>query len=579
MLSLKSSHMKYTILFLLILNSLLLNAKTSDFSIIVHKPFNAGLVDITQNYDGTLSVLGFTNDFKQRLHVNKTYTDPFEYLQSISNKYGSKMQLLTINNKAQITQSKIINMSKFAKPASFVKTPTNGYFVGGYTMDGSQLLVLLNPNMHPLRSVSFGTKNKDTMHKLIPLKDGGVLAVGTSFTSKSGQENIFQTGLGNDDISISRFTKDARLLWSKKYGTQYDDEGIDASEADDGSIIVLSTTQKKGKTNVYISRLTQNGDKIWFKEIPSKSTTRPIALLKLKDHNFIISLAQSDVMGKKQIRLVKFDMYKNILLDSHINTTYSSQINDIKEFSDGKLIGVGFVQDNHNTDGLAMIISKNLKLLNQEHYGDENYDVFNKAVILANTQVGVAGIHTDNNSNENNMWIVKLNKDATIAQIAINTQDFYEQLCKLFENEIKNKELLIKKDLSLEFTNKSLYFKVGEYKLNDKQKRFFDKFSKKLLSFLYAHKMQINTLEINGHTSSEWKNASFSDRYLNNEELSMKRSYETFKSLFLAQDKSKQKYVTHILKGSGLNYKNRIIIDKKEDKKKSRRVSLKIILK
>jgi outer membrane protein OmpA-like peptidoglycan-associated protein len=576
--SLKSSPMKLTLLLLLLLNSFLLHAKASDFSLIIHKPFNAGLVDITQNYDGTLSVLGFSHDFKQPLHVNKTYTDPFEYLQSLSSKYGSKMQLLTINNKAQIVQSKTINISKFAKPASFVKTPTNGYFIGGYTMDGSQVLLLLNAHMQLLHSAYFGTKNHDTMHKLIALKDGGVLSIGTSFSSRAYQDNIFESGLGNDDICICRFTKDARLLWTKKYGTQNDDEGIDAAEADDGSIIVLSATHNMNKTNVYISRLTQNGDKIWLKEIPSKNTNTPVSLLKLRDNNFVVSLSKTDAMHKKQIRLVKFDTYQNILVDSDIATSYSSQLNDIKEFSDGRLVGVGYVQDAHNTDGLAMIISNNLKLLNQEHYGDENYDVFNKATILANMQVGVAGIHTDNNSNENNMWIVKLNKDATMAQIAVNTQDFYTQLCKLFQNEIHKKQLIIKKDLTIEFTDKSLYFRAGEYRLNEKQKKFFDNFSKKLITFLYTHKMQINTLEINGHTSSEWKNASFSDKFLNNENLSMKRSYETLKSLFLAQDKTKQKYLTKILKGSGLNYKERIIINNQENREKSRRVSLKIIL-
>jgi len=59
----------------------------------------------------------------------------------------------------------------------------------------------------------------------------------------------------------------------------------------------------------------------------------------------------------------------------------------------------------------------------------------------------------------------------------------------------------------------------------------------------------------------------------------MKRSYETLKSLFLAQDNAKQKYLTKILKGSGLNYRKRIILNNLEDRKKSRRVSLKIILK
>ncbi len=571
--------MKSTLFFLLLLNTFLLQAKTSDFSLIIHKPFNAELVDITQNYDGTLSALGFTYDFKkQGLHAGKTYNDPFTYLQSISDKYGAKIELITVNDKAQIIQSKIIPLTKFAKPASFVKTPTNGYIIGGYTMGGSQLLVQLNADLHLLRSVSFGTKNNNTIHKLVALKDGGVLAIGTSFTSRSTQDNMFQTGLGNDDVCISRFSKDAHLLWTKKYGTQYDDHGIDAAEADDGSIIVLSTTHTKNKTSVNISRLTQNGDNIWLKEIPGKGFNEPLSLLRLKNHTFVISLSKTDAMHKKQVRLVKFDIYKNILIDSEISTTYSSQINDLKEFNDGTLIGVGFVQDTSNTDGLAMIISKNLKLLKQEHYGGENYDVFNKAVILANSQIGVAGIHTDKNSNENNMWILKLNKDATLAQIAIETEDFYTQLHQLFKKEIDTKKVIIKKDLTIEFTAENLYFKAGEYKLNKQQKKFFSKFFTKLVNFLYTHRMQIKTLEINGHTSSEWENSTFSGKFLNNEELSMKRSYEAFKSLFLAQDPAKQKYLTHILKGSGLNYRNRIISNKRENKEKSRRVSLKIIL-
>ncbi|WP_457748511.1 hypothetical protein [Sulfurimonas sp.] len=570
--------MKLKTLLFLVFYTLVLNAKTSDFSIIIHKPFNAALVDITQNYDGTISALGFTHTFKQALHVNKTYTDPFAYLQSISSKYGPKLEILTVNNKAEILQSKIINITKFAKPTSFVKTPTNGYFIGGDTMDGEQLLLLLNADLKLIHYKYYGTKNHNKMNKLIALKDGGVLSVGTSFTSRMMQDNIFQSGLGNNDICISKFTKDARLVWTKKYGTQDDDEGIDVVEANDGSLIVLSATYQKDTTKVSISRLTQNGDKVWFKNIVDKHTVHPVSLLKLRDHNFVISLSQSDTMHKKQIRLIKFDIHQNILKDTLIATTYSSQLNDIEEFSDGTLIGVGFVQDNANTDALAMILSNHLKLLKQEHYGDENYDAFKKATILSNMQVGVVGIHTDNDSNENNMWIVKLNNDATMAQIANNVQDFYTQLHQLFKKEITKNKLVIKKDLTIEFIDENLYFQAGKYHLNKKQKKFFDTFSKKLIPFLYAHKTQIKTLEINGHTSSEWKNADFSNNFLNNEELSMKRAYETLKALFLAQDTSKQHYLTQILKGSGINYRNRILINKKEDKEKSRRVSIKIIL-
>ncbi|WP_434657290.1 hypothetical protein [Sulfurimonas sp. NW9] len=148
----------------------------------------------------------------------------------------------------------------------------------------------------------------------------------------------------------------------------------------------------------------------------------------------------------------------------------------------------------------------------------------------------------------------------------------------MFQKEIDTKKVIIKKDLTIEFTAKNLYFKAGEYKLGKQQKKFFREFFTKLVNFLYTHRMQVKTLEINGHTSSEWKNSTFSGRFLNNEELSMKRSYEAFKSLFLVQNPTKQKYLTHILKGSGLNYRNRIITNHTEHKEKSRRVSLKIIL-
>jgi outer membrane protein OmpA-like peptidoglycan-associated protein len=93
-----------------------------------------------------------------------------------------------------------------------------------------------------------------------------------------------------------------------------------------------------------------------------------------------------------------------------------------------------------------------------------------------------------------------------------------------------------------------------------------------------VYKNQIEALRINGHTSSEWKNTKFTNKYLNNEELSMQRSYETLKSLFLQQSRSKQDYLSKILQGSGINYQAKIMTHKKEDKEKSRRVSFQIIL-
>ena len=330
-------------------------------------------------------------------------------------------------------------------------------------------------------------------------------------------------------------------------------------------------------------RITENGDRIWLKHYQKEgngdNTILPKKIIRLKDGNFVVVLTQYNHMRKEHIRIIKFDLYQNIHIDKEIFTSYPSEINDIKEFSDGTFMAVGYTKDVSNTDGLAMILDSNLLLLNQEHYGGENYDIFNAAKILDNSQVAVVGAHTNNSSQETNMWIVKLNRDASMAQVSSSSANVYESLSTLYKKEIADKQIKIKKDLTIEFLDKRLYFDVGAYKLTKTQKIFLDKFGKKLLQFLYANKEYVNSLEVNGYTSSEWGSSNFQSRYLNNEKLSLNRSYEVISSIFKSSPKNIQVWLSGILKGSGHSYAHSIKHDGTELKKESRRVSFKIILK
>ena len=573
--------MKLLLLFFTLL-TLSFAKTTTDFSVIVHKPFNAALFDITEDHDRSITAIGFSNEFKQNANPSKTYTNAFDYLASVSNKYGAQMSLVKVNKQAEIILQKAAKLSRFNKAVAVVKTPTNGYFIGGYTMDGSLLVAKLDANANILYSKIFGTKNYDRMSNLILLSDGGVLAVGSSFTSRATTDNMFQTGLGNNDIFITRFSKDGHILWSKKYGTRFDDNGIDAVEAQDGSLLVVSTMASEKTREVTFMRLTENGNRIWLNQFihnkRNENLVIPKKIIRLRDNTFVVSLIQYNQIKKEHIRLVKFDLYNNILADKEMSTTYPSGILDIKEFSNGTLMGVGYVKDKHNTDGLAMLIDSDLSMLKQEHYGGENFDIFYALDILHNSQVAVAGVHTDDYSQEGNMWILKLNQDATIAQVSTKATNFYDALSKLFADEIQKHQLNIKEDLTIEFTDKALYFKVGKYKLTQQQKRFLSKVAKKLVNFLYVNRDRIMALQINGHTSSEWKNVNFQNRYLNNEDLSMKRSFSVLREIFSAQERQKQKWLSKVLSGSGYSFSKTVTKDNMEDKEKSRRVTLKVLL-
>ncbi|MEA1982372.1 MAG: hypothetical protein U9N39_02415 [Campylobacterota bacterium] len=573
--------MKHILLLTLFLLTTLLANKT-DFSVIVNKPFNAALFDITQDYDRTLTAVGFSKEYKNSSNASRSYSDAFEYLESVSENFGSQMHMIKVDKSAQVVFSKHTGLSKFNEAVAVVKTPSNGYFVGGYTLDGSLLVLKLNANGDRLFSKTFGTKNYDRMNNLILMSDGGVLAVGSSVTSRSTSDDMFETGLGNNDIYLTRFTKEGERLWSKKYGTMHDDRGVDAVEARDGSILVVSTTSYNKNRDVSFMRITENGNKIWLKHYQDQgnnnNTVIPKKIIRLKDNNFVVALSQYNDMQKEHIRFVKFDLYQNILIDKEMHTTYPSGINDIKEFSDGSFMAVGYVKDTFNTDGLAMVLDSNLALLTQEHYGGENYDKFDALHILHNSQVAVAGVHTSDDSQETNMWITRLNKDATLSQVSTQASSFYERLCKILEDEIRSKKLQVKKDLTIELSDKTLYFNVGEYKLTSSQELFLKKLSKKLMDFLYLNRELIDTFEVSGHTSSEW-GSDFTKGYLNNEKLSLNRSYETISYIFNNVKKDIQRWLSNVLKGSGYSYSKKVIFNHIEDKAASRRVSFKILLK
>ena len=59
----------------------------------------------------------------------------------------------------------------------------------------------------------------------------------------------------------------------------------------------------------------------------------------------------------------------------------------------------------------------------------------------------------------------------------------------------------------------------------------------------------------------------------------MNRSYSTLAFMFKKQNQKTKKWLSDVVKGSGLGFSKKQMFNEKEDREKSRRVSFKIILK
>ena len=565
--------------FLLLL--LLTTLYSKDFSVILRQPFDAQLFDITENYDRTLSAIGVSRHFKHGNSVAQNYTNAFDYLVTTSKKYGLQMNLLQVDNNATIIHSKIIKLRKFTTTVSLTKTPTDGYFVGGYTKDGLLLIAKLNAHAKVIRSVVFGTKNFNKMSKIVLLHDGGILAIGSSSTSRDTTNPLFTTGLGKNDVFITRFDENLHILWSKKYGTCYDDIGVDATEAFDGTLVVLSNTFKKNHHTFSLMRLTQDGDTLWLKNFTTTTLIKPTRIITLQDTNFLISLIEYDKKNKEHIRLLKCDLYSNILLDTRTILHNASGLYDIKEFCDGSFMGVGYSKTKNIIHALAIHFDTTLHKQNSTLYGNSNYNIFYALSILHNSQVAVAGVHIDKYSQEKNMWVMKLHKDTTIVKLptvkTLHVSSLYTQLQKLFASEITHHQLTLSENLTLTLSGKSLLFKAGTYQLTIQQKQFLQRFFHKLIPFLKQHKSDVEALQVNGHTSTEWKHTSSKKSYLKNMKLSQNRALNVIKYLIITQNTKELSWLSKLLEGDGKSYKEQIIKHKKEDKTRSRRVSFRII--
>ena len=223
--------------------------KADDYQIIIGKNFNDEALDIVEDHDYGISIIGYTQDFKTSPEPTQSFSSAFDYLRATQSNSGEQLRLVKLNRAAKIVTDTSFKLPSFNRGTNVIKNVDNGYLVGGYTHNGQMLLASLNAQGNTNYLKKFGTANFDQLNALIKLSDGSSVAIGTSTTSRNSHDNLFNQGLGKDDIYLAKFRSNGQLVWKKKYGSIEDDIGVDAVSTDDGGFILigLSYTQERAE--------------------------------------------------------------------------------------------------------------------------------------------------------------------------------------------------------------------------------------------------------------------------------------------------------------------------------------------
>ena len=152
-----------------------------------------------------------------------------------------------------------------------------------------------------------------------------------------------------------------------------------------------------------------------------------------------------------------------------------------------------------------------------------------------------------------------------------------DELNAEFADDFEKWDAEILADGAVRFRRPESLFAVGESALSKKFKSILADFFPRYVAVLSSAELrdEISEIRIEGHTSSEWEGQTAGDeKYINNAELSQKRSYQVLNYVYLLPAiEPHRKWLRPLFSAAGLSY-SQPVLDKsgKVDEERSRRV-------
>lgn len=179
---------------------------------------------------------------------------------------------------------------------------TNGFGAGGLDI----LLIKLDYNGAILWTKAFGGTNDETINSIKQTLDGGFIAVG----------NTFSFGYGLNDFYIVKTDSNGNIIWNKSIGGSGNENAYSVVQTVDSNYVIVGFTSTigAGDKDVFITKLSNNGNIIWMKSLGGVGDDRANSIQNTYDNGFIISgVTDSFGAGNYDFYLIKIDSVGNNL--------------------------------------------------------------------------------------------------------------------------------------------------------------------------------------------------------------------------------------------------------------------------
>ncbi len=205
----------------------------------------------------------------------------------------------------------------------------------------------------------FGGNFTDTPEGIVQTTDNGFIIAGGSDST----DTDISGNLGTYDFWVIRISSTGELVWEKSFGGSQIDEARAIINSDDGNFIIAGDTRSsdndvsnnKGAADLWLIKISPNGDLIWEKTIGGSSFDVARDIVISQNDGFIISgssrSSDNDVAinkGQNDAWILKVDNNGNLQWERTVGGSNIDFAYGIAELSNGSVIAVG---DTTSNDG------------------------------------------------------------------------------------------------------------------------------------------------------------------------------------------------------------------------------------
>ncbi len=383
----------------------------------------------------------------------------YEYVDYIEEMYNSLKNGVSdlITEEKIVEQTKIIEKNEdiYVYDVNIDKNATETtVYLSGYKDNGvwNNLVIKLDKNLEDLQEKVFGGDKTDFIKKSLITKDASnntvILSVGD--TSSEGL---------NGDVSILSMDATLNHNYSMNYGDIGRDSGINIKDYDGENFIITGNLYQNNKlTDMFISKYTNNGSRLWTSAFGGKSIEIASDFSVDNQENILaLGSTRSFGYGGFDIYVVKTDFYGNEIWSNTFGTSDDDLPVGIQNISGNRFLISYQAQKNDYFENRFMIINSEGNVIKQFSIESDGYEKLLGIEEYKNNYY-VYGFKRENEKTKGIIYTIDIDKNEMNKEYEIDTEmnfeiraiDFHNDLIYIAGNEFdeeKNRILILKKKL------------------------------------------------------------------------------------------------------------------------------------